>query len=428
VLFTKYNIMSLFALVDCDNFYCSCERVFEPSLKNKPVAVLSNNDGCIIARSQEVKDFGIKMGDPYYKVSKFLNARNSTVFSSNYELYGSMSQRVIRTLRTFSQNIEVYSIDECFVELSENNVLSLEAISNDIVRRVKQWTGIPVKVGIAYTKTLAKAAAELVKKQKIKLKYCVLTDAQKIQNELKTFPVGDIWGVGAATTKKLHRIGIKTALQLINLDDEYIRNKYGVLLLKTVKELRGESCYNLETVPETRKSLCYSRSFSNSITKYSDLKESIVYYASRASEKLRRDKLTARAVTVFVRTNFFNKKQSQYSNSVTVALPYSAGSNKMIVEYARDGLNKIFREGYFYKKSGIILSDLADENIIQPDFFLKPNKKDDNLSKIMDDINKKFGKGSVQLAGEGIGKKWDMSRNMLSKRYTNDWNELLKIE
>jgi DNA polymerase V len=227
--------MSLYALVDCDNFYCSCERVFEPSLKKRPVAVLSNNDGCIIARSQEIKDLGIKMGDPYYKVNKFLKANNAAVFSSNYELYGSMSQRVIQTLRTFSQNVEVYSIDECFIELPENDVSSLNAISENIVRTVMQWTGIPVKVGIAYTKTLAKAAAELVKIHKIKKKYCLLIDEQEIKAELETFPVGDIWGVGRATKKKLHRIGIKTALNLINLDDEYIRNKYGILLLRTVK-------------------------------------------------------------------------------------------------------------------------------------------------------------------------------------------------
>jgi len=200
------------------------------------------------------------------------------------------------------------------------------------------------------------------------------------------------------------------------------------LLLRTVKELRGEACYNLETVPESRKSLCYSRSFSSSISKYSELKESIVYYASQASEKLRKDKLKAQAVTVFIRTNFFNKNHPQYSNSITIALPYSAGSNRMIVEHAIKGLEKIFRDGYFYKKSGIILSDLSDEKIIQPDFFIKPNKKEDKLSTVMDDINKKYGKGSVKLAGEGIDKEWDMSRNMLSKRYTSDWNELLKID
>ncbi len=420
--------MSLFALVDCDNFYCSCERVFDPSLRNRPVAVLSNNDGCIIARSQEVKDLGIKMGDPYYKVNKFLKAHNTAVFSSNYELYGSMSQRVIQTLRTFSQNVEVYSIDECFIEITDDEDSSLETISENIVKTVKKWTGIPVKVGIAHTKTLAKAASELVKIKKIKEKFCLLTDEQNIKNELKKFSVEDVWGVGRATHKKLKLIGVKTAQDLINLEDDYIKNKYGILLLRTVKELRGEACYNLETVPESRKSLCYSRSFSSSISKYSELKESIVYYASQASEKLRKDKLKAQAVTVFIRTNFFNKNHPQYSNSITIALPYSAGSNRMIVEHAIKGLEKIFRDGYFYKKSGIILSDLSDEKIIQPDFFIKPNKKEDKLSTVMDDINKKYGKGSVKLAGEGIDKEWDMSRNMLSKRYTSDWNELLKID
>ena len=420
--------MSLFALVDCDNFYCSCERVFDPSLKNKPVAVLSNNDGCIIARSQEVKDFGIKMGDPFYKVSKFLKAHNTSVFSSNYELYGSMSQRVIQTLRTFSNNVEIYSIDECFIEIPDNNITSLEAISTDIVNTVKRWTGIPVKVGIANTKTLAKAASELVKMHKIKKKYCLLIDEYMIKTELETFPVGDIWGVGRATKKKLHSIGITTALKLANLDDNYIKNKYGVLLLKTVKELRGEPCYNLETVPETRKSLCYSRSFSSSITKYSELKESIIYYATQASEKLRKEKLKAQAITIFIRTNFFNKKHPQYSNSITIALPYSSGANKVIVEHAIQGLNNIFKDGYFYKKSGIILNDISNENFIQPDLFIQPDKQNDKLSKVMDEINAKCGKGSIKLAGEGLSKKWDMSRNMLSKKYTSDWNELLKID
>ena len=420
--------MSLFALVDCDNFYCSCERVFEPSLSSRPIAVLSNNDGCIIARSLEVKDLGIKMGDPYYKVSKFLRTHNTAVFSSNYELYGSMSQRVIQTLRTFSQNVEVYSIDECFIELPEDSLSSLEIISENIVNTVKRWTGIPVKVGIAKTKTLAKVAAELVKIHKIKKKYCLLTDVQNIKNELKEFPVGELWGVGRATKNKLQRIGIKTALNLMNIDDDYIKGKYGIQLLRTVKELREEECYNLETESETRKSLCYSRSFSSSITKYTELKESIIYYASQASEKLRKDKLKAGAVTVFIRTNFFNRNLPQYSNSVSVGLPYSAGSNKMIVDYAVKGLNKIFREGFFYKKSGIILSDLNDENIVQPDLFIEPDEKNDILSKVMDDINKKYGKGSLKIAGEGMNKKWDMSRSMLSNRYTCNWDELLKID
>jgi len=213
----------------------------------------------------------------------------------------------------------------------------------------------------------------------------------------------------------------------MNLDDSYIQTKYGIQLLRTVKELRGIECYNLETVSETRKSLCYSRSFSSSITIYSELKESIVYYASRASEKLRKDKLKACAVTVFVQTNFFNKSAPQYSNSVTLDLPYPAGSNKMIVEYAVKGLKKIFKDGYSYKKSGIILSDFINESIMQPDLFIQPDKNENDISKVMDEINSKYGKGSVILAGEGLVKKWNMSRNMLSKRYTSDWNELLKI-
>ena len=417
---------NLIALIDCDNFYASCERVFDPSLKNKPVVVLSNNDGCIVARSQEVKDLGIKMGSPYFKEKALLARHNAAVFSSNYELYGDMSERVMATLRTLYSDVETYSIDEAFVKIPD--VSNIEELCSQTVSKVKKWTGIPVKVGVSITKTLAKVAAETVKQRKLKDRYFVIKDIAHKDDILSRFAVGDVWGIGRATSAKLAKIAVKSALDLTRLDDSDIKRQFGIVLLRTAWELRGNPCLDMELDPEPQKNLCYSRSFSHTITKFEELKESIIAYASSAAEKLRARRLIASSLTVFINTSYFDSTAPTYANSTTVSLPYEANSTKLIVNSAVDALSKIYRKGYNYKKSGIILNDLTSEELQQPSLFDYKNPKDDKISAVMDLINKKYGKGSIRLAGSGFESDWKMSRNHLSKRYTSDWNELLDIK
>ena len=417
---------SFFALIDCNNFYVSCERAFDPSLNNIPVAILSNNDGCIVARSQEIKDLGIKIGTPYFKAEKVIKDHNGVVFSSNYELYGNMSERVIATLRTFSSDLEVYSIDEAFAGLPEN--IDYSEIAEKIVTTAKKWTGIPVKVGIAKTKTLCKMSAEIVKKRKISDSYYILTDSELVEKELNSFDVADIWGVGRKTADKLYKTGIRTAGQLSRYPEELIKKKYGINLLRTVMELKGTRCFTLETEPQHKKSMCFSRSFGKPVTDYFEMRESIVFYASSIAENLRKEKQLASAVTVYITTNYFKKEESQYSNSYTLPLNEQSNSTFDIVNTALKCLKLIYRKGYRYKKPGVILTDLVDDSISQGNLFSKQNIKNDKISSVMDEINKNIGKGSIKLAGEGLqNRQWKMKRGKLSKHYTSDWNELLEV-
>ena len=417
----------MFALVDCDQFYVSCERVFNPSLENIPVAVLSNNDGCIVARSPEIKALGIKMGTPYFKAKDIINKNKGVVFSSNYELYGSMSERVMSTLRTFSSNIEVYSIDEAFIRLPIRK--DYTEIAENIVKTVKHWTGIPVKAGIAETKTLCKIAAELVKNKQIKDKYFILTDENIINAELNSFDVANIWGIGRKTADKLDRMGITTAEQLRRYPEEIIKKKFGINLLRTVKELKGTKCYTLETFPQPKKSMCFSRSFGKPVIEYSEMHESIVYYASSLSVNLRKEKQFASAVTVYITTNYFNKDDLQYSNSYTLSLTEQSNSTQDIVNTALNCLDKVFIKGYRYKKSGVIITDLVDESMSQGSLFTEKNIKNDKISSIMDEINNNYGSGSIKFAGEGLeSQEWKMKRGKMSRHYTTDWNELLNVK
>ena len=417
---------NLFALIDCNNFYASCERVFDPSLKNKPVAILSNNDGCIIARSQEIKDMGITVGTPYYKVKSIIKRHNGVIYSSNYELYGSMSERVMTTLRSFSPEIETYSIDEAFMRLNNKD---LPATAVKIFKTVYKWTGIPVKIGIAKTKTLCKIAAELVKNKKISEGYFILTDDKIIENELKYFDVLDIWGIGRKTAEKLTKLGINTAEQLCCYPRELVKKKFGINLLRTVMELEGTQCYCMETTPQAKQSMCYSRSFGKAVTEYKEMRESIIYYATGVSENLRKENQLASAVTIYITTNRFNHEELPYSNSYTLSLPEQSSSIREIVKYAVKCLEKIFRKGFRYKKSGIILSGLVDNRMAQGNLFSKQNDKNDKVSSAIDSINKQFGSGSIKLAAEGVkNREWKMRREYLSCHYTTDWNELLKIK
>ncbi|MCF7790706.1 MAG: Y-family DNA polymerase [Victivallales bacterium] len=419
----------MIALIDCNNFYVSCERVFAPSLRNKPVAILSNNDGCIVARSQEIKDLGIKMGTPYFKAKKIIERHKGAVFSSNYELYGDMSNRVMSVLRTFSGKTEIYSIDEAFIKVPEYRQNDPENFSSEIIRKVYKWTGIPVKVGTAETKTLAKIATELVKKDKLKQLYKILLNKREITQALKKIPVIDIWGIGKATADTLNEHGIFTAEQFTALDEQFVRKKFNVMTARTLKELQNIPCMKIDEQPQPQKNLCYSKSFGSPVTEYSSMTESVINYSSNAAAKLRKNKQKAQSVTVFITTNFFNKKQKQFAGSKTLSFPSAVNSTEAIVHYALKALKLIYKNNCCYKKCGIILNELISEDIIQPDLFETDNPNDEKISEVMDKINSKYGKGTIKLAGEGVNDAcWKMKRNMLSRNYTTRWDELLETD
>jgi len=419
--------MKYLALVDCDSYYCSCERIFSPHLNKIPIIVLSNNDGCAIALTPEAKAVGIKMGTPYYQLKGLIKKYNVAVFSSNYELYGDISKRIFKILQDFTPCIENYSIDESFMEL-DTNTKPIDDTCKEIVRRTKSYCSIPVKVGVAKTKTLTKVAADLVKKNKIKSKYKILLDTDEIAEVLSDYPIEDIWGIGRQLTKKLNSIGKTTACQFLRLDDDYIRRHFSINMLRTKWELKGRACIDMETIPQTRKNHCHSRAFGYPVSEYQDLKESIVSYTSTAASNIRGMKLKAQSISIYIRTNFFNKELPQYSNSITLSLPNAANDTMTLVKYAVEGLGRIFREGYLYKKSSILLNDLVDEKLNQLNFFEQPDPANDRLSKVMDQINNEYGKGAVQLGSTGIKKqKWQLQRNLISKRYTTRIDELFKI-
>ena len=419
--------MKYLALVDCDSYYCSCERIFSPHLNKIPIIVLSNNDGCAIALTPEAKAVGIKMGTPYYQLKGLIKKYNVAVFSSNYELYGDISKRIFKILQDFTPCIENYSIDESFMEL-DTNTKPIDDTCKEIVRRTKSYCSIPVKVGVAKTKTLTKVAADLVKKNKIKSKYKILLDPDEIAEVLSDYPIEDIWGIGRQLTKKLNSIGKTTACQFLRLDDDYIRKHFSINMLRTKWELQGRPCIDMETIPQTRKNHCHSRAFGYPVSEYQDLKESIVSYTSTAASNIRGMKLKAQSISIYIRTNFFNKELPQYSNSITLSLPNAANDTMTLVKYAVEGLGRIFREGYLYKKSSILLNDLVDEKLNQLNFFEQPDPANDRLSKVMDQINNEYGKGAVQLGSTGIKKqKWQLQRNLISKRYTTRIDELFKI-
>ena len=331
------------ALIDCNSFYVSCERLFNPKIRNKPVVVLSNNDGCVISRSTEAKQIGIKMGEPYFKVKELVKKNNVYIFSSNYALYGDISRRVMKTLRSFSNKIEIYSIDEAFIDLSHIEEKEVEYYGKAIRKRILKWTGIPTSVGISNTKTLSKVANHIAKKNKTGVIYL----KENIDESLKNFHISDIWGVGKQLSKLYIKNGIDTAYKLKNISNSWVKKSTNVLGAKTVMELRGISCINLETQETKRKSCCVSRSFGKKVESLEKLQESITTHCLNAAEKIRNDNQTTRSITVYIRTSPFDKNKKYYSNSITIDLPVSTSNSLELVKTAINGLKKIYRYGYF---------------------------------------------------------------------------------
>jgi len=426
----------LIALVDCNNFYASCERVFNPKLEGKPIVVLSNNDGCIIARSEEAKLLGFKMGEPEFIVKERLKANDVQVFSSNYALYGDMSARVMQTLAHFSPHLEVYSIDEAFLDMSYLKGRSVCEQAQQLRHTVKQWTGIPVSVGIAPTKTLAKLANRFCKKVAATNQVLLLQTAAEIAEALRQTEVGAVWGIGRQHAHKLATFGIHTAKDLSDASDAFVRKHLTVVGLRTVKELRGEPCLQLEQVAANKQHICTSRSFGEPVMALELLQEATALYASQCAAKLRRQQSCASAVTVFLQAYPFKNEQAYY-NSKTLQLPAATNSTLELLHYARRALDFLYRQGYRYKKSGVIVSELCPETQAQlPLLDATDREKHRRLMQVMDNINAKWGKETVTAAAQGVYEKnednrknpWKMKSAYRSNRYTTHLEELLCVQ
>ncbi len=417
------------ALVDCNNFYVSCERVFNPALENKPVVVLSNNDGCAVARSSEVKSLGVRMAEPWFKLEKLAKQHGIIALSSNYTLYGDMSARVMSILATFSPKQEVYSIDECFLDLKVFDPQSLASYGQTIRKTIKQYVGIPVCVGIAGTKTLAKLANHCAKKRYAgKDGVCDFgrySDAQ-LSKLFATIPVGDIWGVGRKISGKLILMNIETVEDLRTANPTRMRQQFSIALERTIKELNGISCIELDDGATPRQQIMVSRSFGQEASNFDDLSESIAYFATSAAEKLRKDESVASGICVFIQTNPFKEKSPQYNRSVVVPAGEPTCDTVKLVNAAIHGLTAIYRDGFSYKKSGVMLMGLQPKGAVQPSLFddVAAQDKSNKLMGVMDAINRRMGKGSMTIAASGTQQRWAMRRDSKSPNYTSDWDEL----
>ncbi|MBD1141373.1 Y-family DNA polymerase [Pelagibacterales bacterium SAG-MED39] len=414
------------ALVDCNSFYVSCERLFNPKIRKKPVVVLSNNDGCIISRSNEAKALGIKMGEPYFKAKDIIVKNKVEVFSSNYSLYGDLSRRVMRTLKRFNSEIEVYSIDEAFLDLSNFPDSEVEKVGKEIRETVLQWTGIPTSIGIAKTKTLSKIANHIAKKKQSGVTNLVGID--NLDPILEKIEINDVWGVGRQLTKFYQKNGIYNAKQLKNKSNMWIKKSSNVLGSRTAMELRGIPCINLETTQTKRKSCVVSRSFGKRIEKFQELKEAVANYCLNASEKIRSESLVAKAITVFVRTSPFQRNFGYYSNAKTIDFPIATNNSIEIVKTAVFILEAVFKNGYQYQKAGVMLTGLRNDNGRKNLFSSEKDEKINILMRSIDNTNYRYGRSTLSLASAGFQKKWNMRRQYSSKIDTADFYCLPKIK
>lgn len=416
----------VFALCDCNNFFVSCERLFQPSLNGKPVVVLSNNDGCVIARSNEAKALGIKMAQPFFQVADLVEKSGLNVFSSNFALYGDLSQRVMSILRSLSPKTEVYSIDEAFMEVGE--IENLSEFGHNVVKTVKRQVGIPVSVGIAPTKTLAKIASKLCKQYPKLDGCCVMTRQQDIEKVLKKFPINDVWGIGRRYAKMLSEYGVNTAWDFTQLSPEFVKRKMSVVGLRTQQELKGISSISIETALPDKQSICVSRSFAKELTQYEDLHASLMTFIAMAAEKLRKQKSVASQVSVFIFTNRFRDDTKQHFENKVIKFEASTDSTLQLAHHVSQALRSIYLEGYGYKKAGVILSDISSANGVQQSIFENGKRaKHSQLMSAVDELNRKQGRNSVVLAAQGFDP-IKMNRQHLSPSYTTDWNDILKVK
>ena len=425
--------VSVFALVDCNNFYASCEKLFAPRLKNRPVVVLSNNDGCVVARSAEVKALGIPMGVPWFKIKDDARRHGIVAMSSNYALYADMSNRVVEVLSAFSPNIEVYSIDESFLELSGFGNLpgGLAMYGAEMRQRIADWLGLAVCVGIAPTKTLAKLANHCAKKNLAGADgVCDFTPLHPddLTQLFDRIDVGEVWGIGRKINARLAAMGINTVRQLRDADAETLRSRFSVVVERTVRELRGLSCIDLQEVTPDKQQIISSRSFGQLIHDRVDLEEAVASYMAKAAEKLRAQDSLAGAVQVYIRTNIFKPETPQYQRAVTVPLPDATADTRVLTAWALRVLRRIYRAGYGYHKAGVMLADIVPRLSQQYSLFNAGAPRADALMRVVDGINQRYGRGSLRLAAEGIEQDWRMRRGNLSPGYTTDWRGLPKVK
>jgi DNA polymerase V len=417
----------LFALADCNNFYASCERVFNPRLRGKAIVILSNNDGCVIARSNEAKALGIPMGAPFFKYADLFKRHRVAVFSSNYTLYGQMSQRVMRTLAQFAPELEIYSIDEAFFSVLD--IPSLSSYAAQIKQVVYQWTGIPISIGIAATKTLAKAANRYAKKYLPEKGCFIINDAPIREKILSDMPVEDVWGIGRQLKERLARKGIRTAWEFACMDDEWVKKNLSVVSLRTVWELRGISCLSLEEDASPKKSIVCSRSFGSEVYTKEDLAEALSNYTASAAERLRDQNSLASFLEVFVHTSRF--KEEYYSNAAHITLPVPTAFTPQLIQFAKSGLDKIYKKGCAYKKIGVMLGGIVSNEAVQQDLFVEKNVPDPKhriLMELMDQANARYGKDTLKMAAQGILQPWKARRHKCTSKFTTSWDHLLKID
>ena len=414
----------MIALVDCNNFYASCERVFNPKLEKKPVVVLSNNDGCIIARSNEAKKLGIKMGEPAFKIKKTIEQHNINVFSTNFALYGDLSNRVMSVLKSEVNLIEIYSIDEAFLDFSDYaNIERGVALG----KKIKQWTGIPVSVGIAPTKVLAKVANHIAKKH-TKSGVFMFDNKDLIKRALNVFPVEGLWGVGRKHAKRLKEAGIHTALQFRETDTYWIKRQLSINGVKLQKELLGEVCYPLEIIAPRKKNICTARSFGTEIKELNKLKEAVSSHANTCATKLRKEKSCCSTISVFLSTNPFKPQAKQYHPYRVFNLDVPTNDSIEIVRFALKGLEQIYRSDCIYKKAGVIVGRTVPENTVQLSLFDNVDRdKRREINSVVDKINRKMGKNKVKLAVQGTSRKWKLKQEKLSPCYTTRFADILEV-
>jgi len=415
----------MYGLLDCNNFYASCERLFDPSLNGKPVVVLSNNDGCVIARSNEAKALGIPMGEPAYKLKELFDNGQVHVFSSNYVLYGDMSNRVMSMLASMLSEIEVYSIDEAFLMM--DGIPDVEKFGRELVRKVKKGTGIPVSLGIASTKTLAKVANRYAKKFPGYKNVCVIDTDEKREKALKAFPIGDVWGIGRRLTKKLNYYGVNTAWDFTQQTKSWVRGKMGVTGERTWLELKGKSCIEMEQTTD-KKTICTSRSFGEKLTELNPISEAVSNFAALCGEKLRKQHSYANSLLVFINTNPFAPSQPQYYNQQLAQLPAPTNDTAELIHYARLLLKNIFREGYLYKKAGVIVMDIVPERPLQTCLFdYRDRVKFDKVMETMDRINDRYGRHQLKMCSQGFDRKWKLKNEKLSPCYTTSLKNIMDV-
>jgi DNA polymerase V len=419
----------MFTLVDCNNFYASCERVFNPKLIDKPIVILSNNDGCVISRSNEAKALGIPMGAPAFKYDSVFKKYKVHVFSTNFPLYGDMSSRVMNILSSYTPNIEIYSIDEAFLKFKGFDNYDLEQYGRDIRKKILKWTGILVSIGIAPTKSLAKVANKISKKFDSKTNgVYVLDSEEKTEKALKWLKIEDIWGIGVKHSERLKIHNINKAYDFIKLSDEWVRKQMSVVGLRLKKELEGKSVLSLEEKRSPKKAIATTRSFEKNLIKFEDLKERISTFSICCSEKLRSQKSSCNSIYVFVKSNKHQKTKSQYRNGIVMTLPYSSNSSITLSKYAIKGLKKIYKKGVEYKKAGVVVMGLIPTNSNQLNLFEKENPKHNILMKTLDFITKKEGTGKIKLASQDLRRIWKMKQTQLSSKYTTELNEIIALK